>query len=31
MTLELARLAERLGREFDARGFLTVKISDDSH
>jgi tetratricopeptide (TPR) repeat protein len=29
--LEMARLAERLGREFEARGFLTVAISDDSN
>jgi len=25
----MARLAERLGREFEARGFLNVAISDD--
>jgi thioredoxin-like negative regulator of GroEL len=27
--VEMARLAERLGREFEARGFLTVAIWDD--
>jgi enediyne biosynthesis protein E4 len=27
--MEMARLAERLGREFEARGFLTVAISND--
>jgi tetratricopeptide (TPR) repeat protein len=27
--VELARLAARLGREFEARGFFTVAISDD--
>ena len=27
--VEMARLAERLGRQFEARGFLTVAISDD--
>ncbi len=27
--LEMARLAKRLGRDFEARGFLTVAVSDD--
>jgi enediyne biosynthesis protein E4 len=27
--VEMAKLAERLGRQFEARGFLTVAISDD--
>jgi len=27
--VEMAKLAERLGREFEARGFFTVAISDD--